>query len=110
MGACGYCEPTTGAQSWSAVGLKAMMRREGSSGREAEAEAEAAADSASAVSSTARGRLIPDVRRSKLEIRKFSGPANSTVSVGSKIDDRQCRRADTSSSTHIFISSIEIEK
>jgi hypothetical protein len=88
MGACGYCEPTTGAQSWSAVGLKAMMRREGSSGREAVAEA--AADSASAVSSTARGRLIPDVRRSKLETRKFSGQANRTVSVGPQIDCRHC--------------------
>jgi hypothetical protein len=80
MGACGYCEPTTGAQGWSVVGLKVMMRSEGSSRQEAEA------DSASAVSSMARGRLIPDVRRSKLEIRKFSGPANSTVSVGSQID------------------------
>jgi hypothetical protein len=86
MGACGCCEPTTGAQSWSAVGLKAMMQSEGSNGR----EAEVAVDSASAVSSTALGRLIPDVRRSKLETRKFSGQANRTVSVGPQIDCRHC--------------------
>jgi hypothetical protein len=70
------------------------MWSEGSSGREA------AADSASTVSSTARERLTPDVRRSIRDIRKISGPANSTVSVASQIDGRQ--------PTRIFIISIYI--
>src|SRR5438046_1909389 len=49
MGAWGCWGPRMGAQSWSAVGLKATRWSEGSSGR----VAEAAADSARAVSSTA---------------------------------------------------------
>jgi hypothetical protein len=104
MGACGCCEPTTGAQSWSVVGLKVMMRSKVSSGQDVVAE------SASEVSSTAWGRLIPDVRQCKPEIRNSSGLANHVLSIQSKFNGRDLLWVGTPSPpTHTFISSIDIQ-